>query len=64
MHGLAVSCGCTVPSPQQRICEIRWTHDGDEWVATVGEKLSMAQGCRCGGEAGTLSTSLLRCATR
>jgi hypothetical protein len=40
---LAVSCGCAVPSPQQRICEIRWTHDGDEWVATVGEKLHGAR---------------------
>jgi hypothetical protein len=36
---LAVSCGCHVPSPPERIREVRWTHDGDEWVATVGEKL-------------------------
>jgi hypothetical protein len=36
---LAVSCGCQVPPPTERIREIRWTYDGDEWVATVGEKL-------------------------
>jgi len=36
---LAVSCGCQIPSPAERIREIRWTHDSDEWVATVGERL-------------------------
>jgi hypothetical protein len=37
---LAVSCGRPVPLPKERIREIRWSHDEDEWVATVGQKLS------------------------
>ena len=32
---LRVSCGCQIPSTTERIREIRWTHDGDKWVATV-----------------------------
>ena len=36
---LAASCGCPVPLSHERIREIHWTHDSDEWVATVGQKL-------------------------
>lgn len=36
---LAVVCRCAVPFVCERIREIHWTHNGDYWVATVGEKL-------------------------
>lgn len=36
---LAAGCGCQVPSPAERIYEIHWTNDDDDWVATVGQKL-------------------------
>jgi hypothetical protein len=32
-------CGSAVPAPNGRIREIHWKHEGDHWVATVGEKL-------------------------
>jgi hypothetical protein len=37
---LAALCRIPVPPADQRIHEIRWTHDGDDWVATVGKPLS------------------------
>jgi hypothetical protein len=60
---LAVNCGCQVPSPVERIREVRWTHDGDEWVATVGENSTVKE-YGCGGEEGPLSRSSLRCTTQ
>jgi hypothetical protein len=36
---LAGACRCAVPFMGERIREIHWTHNGDYWVATVGEKL-------------------------
>jgi hypothetical protein len=32
-------CGRALPALKDRIREIHWTHEGDHWVATVGEKL-------------------------
>lgn len=31
--------GYPVPSPGKRIYSITYTHDGEEWIATVGERL-------------------------
>lgn len=36
---LAQLCGRPVPEPAQRVFQIEWVHDGDCWVATVGERL-------------------------
>jgi hypothetical protein len=35
----AEACGCAVPSADKRIYSISFTHDSEEWTATVGEEL-------------------------
>jgi hypothetical protein len=35
----AALCRRSVPPPDQRVCQIHWIHDGEEWVANVGERL-------------------------
>jgi hypothetical protein len=35
----AKMCHASVPPPDRRIYSIRFIHDGEEWIATVGEKL-------------------------
>lgn len=37
---LAVLCHKSVPSMERRIYSITYTHNGEEWTATVGERLS------------------------
>jgi len=37
---LAQFAGCAVPPAGKRIASIRFRHDGDDWVATVGKPLS------------------------
>lgn len=32
-------CGVPVPRNDERIWAIHWTHDGDDWLAEVGEQL-------------------------
>lgn len=32
-------CRTSVPAPDTRVYSIEWIHDGDEWIATVGENL-------------------------
>ena len=36
---LARSCRCAVPPLGRRIYSITYRHDGDEWTATVGDRL-------------------------
>ena len=36
---LAKWCGIEPPAPEDRVYEIYWTHDGDEWTAVVGRQL-------------------------
>ena len=36
---LADACRCAVPFMGERVREIHWTHNRDDWVASVGEKL-------------------------
>lgn len=36
---LAEWCQRPIPNVDQRIYEIEWEHDGEEWTAIVGEKL-------------------------
>ena len=37
---LATLCRSTPPNHGERICSITYKHNGETWVATVGEKLS------------------------
>ena len=32
-------CRVAVPPPDERVYEIEWTHDGDNWIATIGRQL-------------------------
>jgi hypothetical protein len=35
----AALCKVAVPPIEERVYEIEWTHDGQDWVATVGQRL-------------------------
>ena len=37
--GFAEWCKCSVPKLEQRVYSITYIHDGEEWTATVGERL-------------------------
>jgi len=39
-EGFAKWCHCNVPPMGQRIYSITLVHDGEEWIATVGQQLS------------------------
>ncbi len=43
---LAKMCHRSVPDAAKRIYSIRYTHDGAEWTATVGEELRGTPGSR------------------
>jgi hypothetical protein len=62
---MAATCGRPVPPVGRRIFAIEWTHDGEEWTATVGETLRgvKTQRLRRGGVMRDVPTPLNDAAT-
>lgn len=38
-QALAEFCGLEPPSPEHRVLRVTWVHDGEEWIAEVGQAL-------------------------
>ena len=50
-------CASHVPAADRRIYRIAWRHDGDDWIATVGETLSGVSVRRRRREGGTVDVT-------